>query len=80
VQARSGKSDKCLTAAAARPALGGQVSGWDVAEQCRSAWPDRRIIYTSGNTADRSRTVAGSQFSDKPYRFADVVAACRNAS
>jgi CheY-like chemotaxis protein len=60
--------------------LGGQVSGWDVAEHCRSAGRDMRIIYMSGNTVDRSRRVAGSQFFDKPYRLADIVDACRNAS
>jgi CheY-like chemotaxis protein len=57
--------------------LAGQLSGWDVAEQFRAARPDAPVIYTSGNSTDRSRSVTGSVFFDKPYFTADVVDACR---
>jgi CheY-like chemotaxis protein len=56
--------------------LAGQLTGWDVAEQFRAANPDLPIIYASGNAADRSRRVRGSLFFNKPYRPAEVVAAC----
>jgi CheY-like chemotaxis protein len=46
--------------------LAGRISGWDVAEQFRAARADVLIIYTSGNSADRSRRVPDSVFFDKP--------------
>jgi CheY-like chemotaxis protein len=58
--------------------LAGYLSGWDVAEQYRAVRPDVPIIYTSGNSVDRSRSVQGSLFFDKPYDPADVVQACGN--
>ena len=56
--------------------LAGALTGWDVADQCRSARADFRVIYTSGNTADRTRQVAGSHFFGKPYDTGAVVRAC----
>ena len=38
--------------------LGGELNGWDVAEALRATWPDLAVIYTSGNSADRSRQVS----------------------
>jgi hypothetical protein len=46
-----------------------------LAGHARAALP---IIYASGNSVDRSRSVAGSLFFDKSYRVADVVAACHS--
>ena len=60
--------------------LAGQLTGWDVAEQFRAANPDLLIIYASGNAADRSRRVPGSLFFNKPYRAAEIVAACCRCS
>ena len=60
--------------------LAGQLSGWDVAEQFRAIRPEAPVIYTSGNSADRSRKVKGSLFFDKPYLTADVMEACRRLS
>jgi CheY-like chemotaxis protein len=56
--------------------LGGLLSGWDVAEQFRAARPDVPIIYTSGNSVDRSRRVVDSVFLDKPYLPAAILDAC----
>ena len=56
--------------------LAGPLSGWDVAEACRSSRHDMPVIYTSGNAADRRRAVAGSRFFEKPYDAASVVRAC----
>jgi CheY-like chemotaxis protein len=56
--------------------LGGVLSGWDVAEQFRAVRPGVPIIYTSGNSVDRSRSVVGSLFLDKPYLPAALVDAC----
>ena len=57
--------------------LGGPISGWDVAEAGRASKPDMAVLYTSGNSADRSRSVSGSRFVDKPYNVADVLRACQ---
>jgi CheY-like chemotaxis protein len=57
--------------------LAGQLSGWDVAEAFRAAKPEMPVIYTSGNTIDRSRAVDNSQFFSKPYRAAEILKACR---
>jgi CheY-like chemotaxis protein len=57
--------------------LPGRFNGWDVAERFRAANTDVTIIYTSGNSVDRSRRVAGSLFFDKPYDVAAVVQACQ---
>jgi CheY-like chemotaxis protein len=56
--------------------LAGDLTGWDVGEQCRELRDDIAIIYTSGNAVDRSRSVDGSLFFQKPYRAAAVVQAC----
>src|SRR5215211_2410496 len=56
--------------------LAGHLDGWDVAEQFRAVNPDVPIMYTSGNSADRSRKVANSLFFNKPYDPAAVVQAC----
>jgi DNA-binding response OmpR family regulator len=57
--------------------LGGNLSGWDVAEAIREANMSTGVIYISGNTTDRSRQVPASYFFTKPYRLAAVVAYCR---
>ena len=56
--------------------LAGALSGWDVAEQFRAVRADVPIIYTSGNSVDRSRRVADSLFFEKPYSPDTVVEAC----
>jgi CheY-like chemotaxis protein len=58
--------------------LSGHLSGWDVAEALRQVEPQCRVIYTSGNSADRSRQVQGSEFFGKPYRVAAILNACRS--
>ena len=42
--------------------LEGELSGWDVAEALRASKPDLAVIYTSGNSADRSRQVLAGYF------------------
>ena len=56
--------------------LAGVLNGWDVAEQFRAVRADMPIIYTSGNSVDRSRRVVGGMFFDKPYRPTAIVEAC----
>jgi len=56
--------------------LRGYLNGWDVAEAFRTTRADIPIIYTSGNSVDRSRRVSNSVFFNKPYDLAAVVAAC----
>jgi CheY-like chemotaxis protein len=57
--------------------LAGTVSGWDVAEAGREANPAVNVIYTSGNTTNRSRSVERSLFFEKPYEPDRVIAACQ---
>jgi CheY-like chemotaxis protein len=57
--------------------LNGSASGWDVAETFRTARPGIAVVYTSGNSTDRSRRVPDSLFFDKPYNTADILEACR---
>lgn len=56
--------------------LKGELSGWDVAEALRASKPDLAVIYTSGNSADRSRQVSRGLFFDKPYDASQIVEAC----
>jgi CheY-like chemotaxis protein len=56
--------------------LSGRLNGWEVAEEFRATRTDFPIIYTSGNSVDRSRHVADSLFFAKPYDTAAVVQAC----
>jgi len=57
--------------------LGGELTGWDVADRFRAMDPRIPIVYTSGKSTDRARRVAGSIFFGKPFRTIDVVRACR---
>ena len=59
--------------------LPGRFNGWDVAERFCAVNADVTVIYTSGNSVDRSRRVAGSLFFDKPYDPSAVVQACGQA-
>jgi CheY-like chemotaxis protein len=57
--------------------LGGAVSGWEVAQCCRTVQPDVPVIYTSGKSIERWRCVPGSAFVAKPYRNSDVLSLCQ---
>jgi CheY-like chemotaxis protein len=57
--------------------LNGAAEGWQVAEAFRTACPTIGVLYTSGNSLDRSRCVPGSGFLTKPYDRAEVLKACR---
>ena len=56
--------------------LAGPLSGWDVADACRTSRHDMPVIYASGNAAERRRAVVGSRFFDKPYDPAVVLRTC----
>ncbi len=56
--------------------LAGHLSGWDVAEGYRTARADLPVLYACENAADRSRSVPGSVFFDKPYDVVEVVETC----
>ena len=56
--------------------LAGHLSGWEVAERYRAARADLPVIYACENAADRSRSVQGSLFFNRPYDVAEVVEAC----
>jgi CheY-like chemotaxis protein len=57
--------------------LGGELTGWDVAEKFRAAHADILIIYVSGNADGHARRVAGSVFFTKPCRAWDILKVCR---
>lgn len=56
--------------------LGGLLSGWDVADACRAAYPLMRIVYASGREFDPSRLLTDSRYFRKPYSCAAVADAC----
>jgi CheY-like chemotaxis protein len=56
--------------------LGGKLTGWDVADTAVSADQGIAVVYVSGNTEDKDRRVPQSWFIAKPYRMAEIVAAC----
>ena len=57
--------------------LGGSISGWDVAKCFRTVLPNMPVLYTSGETIDRSRCVAGSAVVAKPYNNSDILKECQ---
>jgi CheY-like chemotaxis protein len=56
--------------------LGDDLTGWDVAEKFRAERPNIPIVYTSGTSGDRRRSVPGSVFFRKPYRSWDILKVC----
>ena len=56
--------------------LGGNLTGWDVADAAVNLNQRIAVIYVSGNTEDQDRRVLRSRFISKPYRLAQIVAAC----
>jgi CheY-like chemotaxis protein len=58
--------------------LGGQVSGWEVAEAFRTAKPHSPVVYASGHPPDHRRRVSGSLFFGKPYLPDKILTACRS--
>jgi CheY-like chemotaxis protein len=53
--------------------LSGPFDGWDLAEQCREADPDLKVIYTTGYSLREQRPVRGSRLVEKPYRSSELV-------
>lgn len=56
--------------------LKGPELGWDIAENFRKRQPALGVLYTSGITRERSRSVDGSIFFIKPYEPSDIIEAC----
>ena len=46
--------------------LSGPVTGWEVADVYRTAYPQVKVFYCSGNPAIQARQVPGSVFLPKP--------------
>lgn len=70
------RSDAGIQALVTDIQLGGNLTGWDVADTAVSADQGMAVIYVSGNTVDKGRMVPRSRFITKPYRLAEIVAAC----
>lgn len=58
--------------------LQSDLTGWDVAEQCREADPSLSVIYASGHSGARMRSVPGSSWLQKPYGPDQLVDTVRN--
>jgi CheY-like chemotaxis protein len=56
--------------------LSGPITGWDVAEHFRAAYPDNPVIYVSGKSIEPERMVAGGLFFSKPYDPAKLMETC----
>ena len=56
--------------------LGGDLNGWDVAEEARATRADVHVIYASGNPVRPKRSVSDSQYFQKPYQPQTIVNAC----
>jgi CheY-like chemotaxis protein len=59
--------------------LNDSVDGWEVAEAFRAACGNVSIIYTSGNTIERTRGVPGGLYFNKPYQPVDILRACQRS-
>ena len=57
--------------------LGGELTGWDVAEACRLRWSGIAVVYTSGGAVDPAHSLEDSQFFVKPYKIEQISAVCR---
>jgi CheY-like chemotaxis protein len=57
--------------------LGGDISGWDLAEIFRRSRPEGGVIYASANAPLADRQVPGSLFFAKPAPVEIVVANCQ---
>ena len=60
--------------------LPGDISGWEIAEECRKHDPDLPVIYASGFSPVPARPVPGSVCLAKPYRPEDLVKAIEKLS
>ena len=53
--------------------LGGEIDGWDVAEEVRAINPNLPIIYVTGFFTKAHREVVGGVTVMKPYRASTVI-------
>jgi CheY-like chemotaxis protein len=56
--------------------LPGSASGFDVAITFRAAVADIPVVYASGNSGNRDRSVTDSLFFSKPYQSSEILTAC----
>lgn len=56
--------------------LAGALTGWDVAEAYRGAFPQIPVIYASAAQQQNPRRVADSLFFAKPYQATEIRQAC----
>ena len=56
--------------------LGGDLTGWDLAEALDRDHPGVLVIYASGTRPNLGRMLPGAQFVSKPYDMAAVVRSC----
>ena len=57
--------------------LGGSVTGWDVAEECRRRDPSVFLVYISGNPSIEERRVERSVFISKPCDIPQLLKSCQ---
>ncbi|UPK31159.1 response regulator [Bradyrhizobium sp. 195] len=84
MQAESGERALQLCAEAAPELLftdirlGGSLSGWDVAIQCREANPGIPVIYATGYNQAVPRPVSGSIMLQKPFSLERLLEAMKS--
>ena len=57
--------------------LPGKITGWDIAERCRTSRPELPVIYATGYSQGSSRPVSGSIILHKPYPIESLVGTIR---
>ncbi len=57
--------------------LPGPVTGWDIAEHCRSQKPTMPVIYATGFSDVIARPVPGSVLFQKPYKAEQLISTIR---
>ena len=53
--------------------LPGQITGWDIAEDCRHSNPDIPVVYATAHSHVHPRPVLGSVWLQKPYQPHQIV-------
>lgn len=51
----------------------GKLDGWELARSARTRWPELKVIYLSGYSADGLQPVPGGRFLKKPCRLEDLL-------
>ena len=51
----------------------GSLDGWELARTARARWPEIKVVYLSGYSAEGLQPVPGGRFLKKPCRLEDLL-------